>query len=192
MSFRWISKHGVLPKTRGLFWSYLFWGSAKWHLNWQHSIIWDAIPVQQHWELELVTESQFGEVQMKTPNVYLQDYVPTALWFFYLKVMPRKTPGSLNWRCLNELQLWGRLERKCWRVTLAKQVDLYNTLDFIFPNNLCKRGVKGTCCISLKKVAFSHPDWTVVGFHNHASQQLKELKTTNWARIVFSSQKCSA
>ena len=33
MSFRWISKDGVLPKTRDLFWSYLFWGSAKWHLN---------------------------------------------------------------------------------------------------------------------------------------------------------------
>ena len=25
--------------------------------------------VQQHWELELVTESQLGEVQMKPPNV---------------------------------------------------------------------------------------------------------------------------
>ena len=26
--------YGVLPKMRDLFWSYLFRGSAKWHLNW--------------------------------------------------------------------------------------------------------------------------------------------------------------
>ena len=29
----------------------------------------NAILVQQHWELELVTESQLGEVQMKPPIV---------------------------------------------------------------------------------------------------------------------------
>ena len=43
-------------------------GSGKWHLNWYHSIIWDATLVQQYWELELVTESQLGEVQMKLPK----------------------------------------------------------------------------------------------------------------------------
>ena len=45
--------YGVLLKMRGIFWSYLFWGTANWHLNWQHSIIWTAILVQQHWELEM-------------------------------------------------------------------------------------------------------------------------------------------
>ena len=93
------------------------------------------------WCLQIGLLEESLEQKASTNNVplcdiYLRDYVPTALWFFYLKVMPRKTPGSLNWRCLNELQLWGRLERKCWRVTLAKQVDLYNTLDFIIPNKL--------------------------------------------------------
>ena len=34
-------------------------------------MIWDAILVQQHWELELVTESQLGEAQMKPPMVTL-------------------------------------------------------------------------------------------------------------------------
>ena len=29
----------------------------------------DAILVQRHWELELVTESQLGEVQMKPPSI---------------------------------------------------------------------------------------------------------------------------
>ena len=33
------------------------------------SVISDTILVQQHWELELVTESQLGEVQMKPPYV---------------------------------------------------------------------------------------------------------------------------
>ena len=45
--------YGVLLKMRGIFWFYLYWGTANWHLNWQHSIIWTAILVQQHWELEL-------------------------------------------------------------------------------------------------------------------------------------------
>ena len=42
--------------------TYVFWGSAKWY-----SIIWDAILVQQHWELELDTERQLREVQLKPP-----------------------------------------------------------------------------------------------------------------------------
>ena len=36
-----------------------------------HSIIEDAILVQQHWELELVNESQLGEVKMKPPIEHL-------------------------------------------------------------------------------------------------------------------------
>ena len=62
----------MLLKTRGLFWSYLFWGSAKWYLNW---IIWDAILVQQYWELELATEthSRFGH------NTHYGNGVPQCL-----------------------------------------------------------------------------------------------------------------
>ena len=38
-----------------------------WTDNIQSFYNWDAILVQQHWELELVTESQLKEVQMNTP-----------------------------------------------------------------------------------------------------------------------------
>ena len=39
-------------------------------ITFNHSIIWAAILVQQHWELELVHESQLGEVQIKRPKVW--------------------------------------------------------------------------------------------------------------------------
>ena len=45
---------------------------VQWNDIWIDNIqsfemIWDTILVQKHWELELVTESQLGEVHMKPP-----------------------------------------------------------------------------------------------------------------------------
>ena len=70
MSFRWISRDGVLPKTRGLFWSYLFWGSAKWHSLVQNILNWLV-----NWFLNLLVrnvierEIEREKVQMKPPKI---------------------------------------------------------------------------------------------------------------------------
>ena len=75
MSFRWISRDGVLPKTRGLFWSYLFWGSAKWHLN---LLVQNILNWLVNWFLNLLVrnvierEIEREKVQTKSPRVQLR------------------------------------------------------------------------------------------------------------------------
>ena len=52
--------------------------AKKWSQNGRTKVIYKGTfvsnqsLVQQHWELELVTESQLGEVQMKPPRRWLQ------------------------------------------------------------------------------------------------------------------------
>ena len=60
----------VLLKTWSFFCFYSFWGSAKRQLNWKHSIVWDAILVQQHWKLELEMKANSERHRWNDPQLH--------------------------------------------------------------------------------------------------------------------------
>ena len=61
---------------RGIFWSYLFWGTANWHLNWQHSIIWTALGTRAINELTRLLKCKW---KMKLPKTLLKNCADTSI-----------------------------------------------------------------------------------------------------------------
>ena len=86
-------------KTRGLFWSYLFWGSAKWHLN---LLVQNVLNWLVNWYLNLLVrnvierEIEREKVQMKPPNILHKDFFDKKnLWINFLTLNTCGT--SISW-----------------------------------------------------------------------------------------------
>ena len=67
--------YGVVLKTRDLFWSYLFWGSAKWHLN---LLVQNVLNWWVNWFLNLLVGNVI-EMEIKREKVQMKPPIECAL-----------------------------------------------------------------------------------------------------------------